>query len=254
MTVNTNDNHNTTAPQDSPQNQAEPKKPRLIEETDTGNNSSGVLPNTSTVSFAKYFSAVFSPLFMPTYCMAMAMWVTTLSIIDERTRFISSLMVLCITAAIPVAILLGLLRAGKISNIDISNRKQRFIPVAACGLCYLAAAIYVYRLHAPLWLSMMFVGAFIGAMICAIVSLWWKISAHGLGIGGLTGMLVRLEVMHICLVDMLPWISAIIILGGILGLCRVVLGAHNTLQFITGEILGALAVYTAMCMPLPFVQ
>ncbi len=238
---------------DSPEKNLQQKNtPHLV--TQPGDPDDTPLPNSASVSFAKYISAVFSPLFMPTYCMATALWITSLSATPEKARFISSLIVLFITAAIPFAMILGLMRTGQVKDIDISNKRERFIPIIATGLCYIAAAIYVHRLKAPDWLPMMFVGAFATAIICAIISRWWKISAHGAAVGGFIGMLVRLDVMHLVEFEIIYWLIAIILLGGVIGISRMILRQHTPIQFIAGEILGSFVIYIVMGFPLPFVS
>ena len=52
---------------------------------------------------AQIVSDVFSPLLAPTYCMAMAMWITPLQILPESTRMGATLGVAIITGAIPLA-------------------------------------------------------------------------------------------------------------------------------------------------------
>ena len=54
---------------------------------------------------ARYVSAVFSPLLIPTYAVAMAMWITPLQALPERNRMIATLGVFVITGIIPSAFL-----------------------------------------------------------------------------------------------------------------------------------------------------
>lgn len=195
---------------------------------------------------ADYISAIFSPLLLPTYCMAVAMWITPLSASPERARFWSSMMILLITGAIPMAMILGLIKSGHVHNLDITRRRERVIPFIATGLCYVAAAIYVHRLNAPSWLSMMFVGGCATALLFAIISTFWKISAHAGGMGTMTGMLVWLAVNHNAEISIMPWISAVILLTGFVGMARVLLGKHTVSQVVAGVICASILTYIAM--------
>ena len=220
---------------------------KRISEATPYNDSSGL------VAVSKYISAIFSPLLMPTYCMAMAMWLTPLSMIPENTRLSSSLVILFLTGIIPMAMILGLIKTGHVSNLDISNRRQRLIPLVATSLCYLAASIYLHRIQAPDWLCMLFIGALGAGFIATVVSIWWKISVHATAAGALVGLLVRFSVSELNIVPILPWIVGAILLGGLIGVSRVVLNAHTPGQFVAGELLGGLCIYFATGLPLPFV-
>ena len=66
---------------------------------------------------AQIISDTFMPLLIPVYCMAIAMWITPLQVLPERTRIGATLGVAIITTAIPMALLLLLMRAGRISDV-----------------------------------------------------------------------------------------------------------------------------------------
>lgn len=201
--------------------------------------------------WANIISGTFSPLLIPTYAMAIAMWITPLNVTSENTRFLISLMVLFITGPIPFAMLLTLLKARRITNFELDNKRQRPLPILVTSLCYLAAALYILRLHAPGWLVMAFVGSFIVAVVVAVVSPLWKISAHGTGLGMILGMVLRLSIDNATQVESLPWITAILIIGGIVGAARIILDKHTPMQYIAGEVLGAVTVYWAMGLEIP---
>lgn len=202
----------------------------------------------STIRVAEILSAVLSPLLLPTYCMAAAMWITPLSANPESTRLWTTVMIFFITGLIPLAMVLGLLKSGHVSRFDIPNHRQRIIPFIATALCYVAAAIYLNRLHAPSWLAMMYVGGAVSAFVAALISIRWKISAHAGGMGMLIAMLVWMAVNHNLDVSIMPWLTATILITGILGSTRVYLGRHTVAQILAGVALTALIVYGCMCL------
>lgn len=220
---------------------------RLTEQT-VQNGGSGL------VSFAKYVSAIFSPLLMPTYCLALGMWLTVINHNPENTRLTVSFVILLITGLIPLAMILGLIKAGYVTDLEIFNRRQRLIPIIATALCYIAATIYLHRMKAPDWMVMIFIGAFVAGVICAVISNWWKISAHGCAAGAMFGLLARFAFSDISVVPILPWLIGAVILGGIIGVSRVALNYHTPGQFIAGEIVGAACIFLATGLPIPFVS
>lgn len=197
-------------------------------------------------SLADYVCVIFSPLLLPTYCMAVAMWITPLKELPERARLWSTMMVFLITSLIPMAIILGLIKSGHIHNFDITRRRERVIPLIAIGLCYLAAGIYLYRLHAPQWLAMLYFGGCVITFLYSIISPIWKISGHSSGMGTLIGMFVWITVNHLTEISMMPWISIAILLTGIVGSARVYLNKHTVSQVIAGATISSILTYIAM--------
>ncbi len=200
---------------------------------------------------ARYVSAIFSPLLIPTYAMAVAMWITPLNTTPENVRFIACMLVLFITGGIPMAMLLTLLRLGRITDVDISDRRQRTLPTLLISLCYVAAGLYVWRISAPWWMIMFFAAAFVVAMICLVISRWWKISGHATAIGSVLGMVVWLVVSGLTDIDPMPWVTGMVIVAGIVGTARVILGAHDSLQVLAGWVLGAVVTYFILGIPGP---
>lgn len=200
---------------------------------------------------ARYVSAIFSPLLIPTYAVAVAMWITPLNTTPENVRFMACMLVLFITGGIPMAMLLTLLRLGRITDVDISDRRQRTLPTLLISLCYVAAGLYVWRISAPWWMIMFFAAAFVVAMICLVISRWWKISGHATAIGGVLGMVIWLVVSGLTDIDPMPWVTGMVIIAGIVGTARVILGAYDTLQVLAGWVLGAVVTYIMLGIPAP---
>ncbi len=198
---------------------------------------------------AQIVSDVFSPLLLPTYCMALAMWITPLQVLPERTRIGATIGVAVITAVIPTAILLLMLRTGRIADMSISDRRQRIVPMLVGILAYLAAAIYLRVLHAPLWLEAFFCGAAAAAIISLFITLRWKISAHAGAIGGMAGMMLWLTATGLATVNAMLWLTGVILLGGVVASARLVLERHSLGQVCCGWLLTAACVFIAMCLP-----
>jgi membrane-associated phospholipid phosphatase len=195
---------------------------------------------------ALWISGVFSPLLIPTYCMTLAMWVTILNHVPEKSRLIATFVVLFITALIPLGIIIGLMRAGRVSDLDITNHRQRLLPVFAISLCYVFASIYVWRLKAPVWLVMFFFSGFVTAIITAFISVKWKISGHTGGMGVLVGLMARLMADGLTDFNFLPWISVAVLLAGVVGCARIILDRHTVAQVYAGFLLGLLSTWIIM--------
>ena len=192
---------------------------------------------------AQIVSDVLSPLAVPTYCMAMAMWITPLQILPERTRMGATLGVAFITGVLPLCVLLLMLRAGMVSDLSLSHRRQRLVPMLVTVVAYLGAALYLHLLHAPVWLVAFFIGASVATTLAGLITVKWKISAHGCAMGGMAGMMLWLAAARMAPVNAMLWLSIVIVLGGLVGTSRLILDRHTPAQVACGWLLGAVAVF-----------
>ena len=123
---------------------------------------------------------------------------------------------------------------GVIDDIDIRDREKRqnhytnFLVIYAIQL-----VLTVILFDSPLLWVYAF-GYLANTAIYAQINRIWKISIHGAGLGGPTGVLIYLEGLHV-------WPLSFIILP--LMWSRVKLKYHTPLQVITGALLGGLLIY-----------
>lgn len=193
-------------------------------------------------SIARFFSHLLSPILIPTYSVFIALWYSVLFFIPAATRWTVVGVTAIITCVIPSAIIFALYRLGKVSDPGLNNRNERYIPYAVTALCYIACAFYMWRIHAPMWLDMFFVGGAAAAVISCIVNIWWKISAHMAAMAGMTALTVRIMLDHINVFDIMPMVYATILLTGILGTSRIVLERHTFWQVMAGAANGFVCV------------
>lgn len=186
---------------------------------------------------ANSLSAIFSPLFIPTFVMIVAMCFTPLAHAQQSARLTSMVVVFAITMITPLLVILVMMRMGLISDLAISDRRQRSVPFAVTAACYLGASWYLHSCMAPAWLCLFFVGAAAAAVCALIISLRWKISAHTLGMGGLCGMLIWLAIHRLTGSFGLWLIIIAIILSGAVASARIYLGRHTPAQTYAGWIL-----------------
>lgn len=197
--------------------------------------------NRIIVKTSQIVSDIFSPLLLPTYCMAMAMWITPLQALPERNRMIATLGVLVITGLIPYIFIKVMMRLGRISDAGIADRSERLVPMIVGIICYVVSALYVWYLGGPQWLSLFFVGAAAAAVVSLIITRFWKISAHAAAIGGMVGMLAWFGLVGLANVNTMIWLSAVILLSGAVLTSRLILRRHTLAQVAWGFVLGCAA-------------
>ncbi|MCI7272956.1 hypothetical protein MR642_01345, partial [bacterium] len=140
--------------------------------------------------WAQIVSDICSPLLVPTYGTAVAMWFTTLRAVPEVYRLIVTAIVAFITAGIPLATVLVLMRRGRVSDMPITNRGERIAPMWVASMCYVGTSFVLGYFGCPMWLRLFMCGAGIATVIALIITIFWKISAHTTGMGGLTALVL----------------------------------------------------------------
>ncbi len=188
-------------------------------------------------------SWVLSPVLIPTYAVFTSLWITTLAVLPVGLRINVVLMTFLLTSIVPMLAIILLYKMKLISHPGLNNRKERYIPYVITAICYLGAAWYMLRIHAPSWLYMFLIAGAIAAVVSCIVNIWWKISAHLAAMGGFVALLFRILSDGICIYDIWIPISVAVLLTGMLGSARIQLHCHTFWQVIAGAANGFLWVY-----------
>lgn len=192
---------------------------------------------------SQLLSAIFSPLLVPTYGMIMASYLSVLAVLPSGVLWTTVAITFVITCVLPLAGIIALYKSGVVKDPGLNERGERFIPYALAALCYLGCAFFLYRASAPLWLAMFYVGGAVAIVINVIVNIKWKISAHAAAVGGLVAFVFRLAASHQAIYDMNVWMSAMVIVAGMVMTARVYLQRHTLMQVLAGAANGFLCVW-----------
>ena len=192
---------------------------------------------------AHIFSWILSPILMPTYGVILSLWTTVLVMLPLGLRWNVVLMIAMITAFLPALGIFLLYNFKVISDTGLNTRAARFIPYGINCVCYLLATWYLARIHSPHWMWMFMIGAVVASVICVIVNINWKISAHMAALGGLVGLMFRIMSDGLGVVPMWGVITVGILLLGILGSSRLLLQRHTFWQVVAGTAVGFASVY-----------
>ena len=200
--------------------------------------------NKFITGLARFLSAAMSPLLMPTYGVFLVLWTSILCLLPTGTRV--TVMVMGITCVLPVVFISVLHHLKLIGDKRLIDRRDRIIPYAFAVLCYVGATFYIDRVHSPMWFTMFMAGASLACLVDFVVSLWWKISAHATGIGGLVALLYQLHVQGLSAFDMFWLLCFTILLAGALGTSRLILKRHTLPQVLAGFACGYVCVTLMM--------
>jgi membrane-associated phospholipid phosphatase len=161
----------------------------------------------------------------------------------DAKKVIFLLVVLC-TIIIPLSLIPFFLYQKLILNIQLNNRRERFIPMIAGFLLYLFCYYLLKKIPVPPAYHSFILGSAVAVMSAIIMTFIWKISAHMVGIGGLTGLISFL--IWSLRVDLQFFLILAIMGAGLIGFARLQLKAHNPAQVYTGFLTGFFSVSLTM--------
>ena len=128
--------------------------------------------------------------------------------------------------------------SGLILTYDMKTRQERRFPFLITALFYMFGYYLLRRLSLPPVFYKVMLGATLSVTIAVILNLFWKVSVHLIGIGGIIGTLLALS--QLLLIDVKAPIIIALLLAGIIGSARMTVGEHTPAQIYTGVLVGFL--------------
>jgi membrane-associated phospholipid phosphatase len=119
-------------------------------------------------------------------------------------------------------------RLGRLSDLDVSKRSERFVPFFFSLLSVCLGGVVLVLAHAPASLITVVIAVAISGAIMMIITLWWKISIHASSLAGVATILAAFYG-----VVMLPAFLLVILVSW----SRVVLRRHTIAQVAAGSLL-----------------
>ncbi len=203
-----------------------------------------------TTRFAQILSALLHPLLMPTIIFGILFYIAPESIQNlelfndsARVGLMSLKMGLLVliflqTFVFPVFTIYCLHRFGFVQDLRMETLEDRRLPYLITVVIYTFVAIFfTLKLKQLPEVAVIMTGIAFSIAAVAIVSIYWKISAHAVGISGALGALVGILIKFGSNQLFYP-IIAVILIAGLLMAARLHLNAHTPAQVIVGSFLG----------------
>ncbi|MDR1810308.1 MAG: hypothetical protein LBR34_07895 [Prevotella sp.] len=193
--------------------------------------------------FAQALSFILQPLLMPFYSVGMLFFYTNLAEIypDYWLRFMTPFLILGFLT--PVLFIFVLIKLKIVKDFALTERRDRILPYLIACISYLILAYYFYYLgHIYFWMLGIFAVPVIILIFAFLTNLFYGISPHMLGIGGLLG-----GVMSVCFNVKVsnPFILFVLlfVLAGLLAVARLQLKRDTPAQVYSGFIAGFTLAY-----------
>ncbi|HHL52712.1 MAG TPA: hypothetical protein ENJ39_04995 [Flammeovirgaceae bacterium] len=191
---------------------------------------------------ATLLSYLFHPLLLATYLFALLTHLDPLLVLPPgmtvKGRWLVVLIVWLTTFAIP-AISLYLLKAtGQISSLRLYERQERLLPFFYVALLYGTTAWFFSRqIMVTPAASALFILIAVLIFCAGFITLFWKISVHSLGMGGLCGSLLAIGLAQ-PENSLFVVLLAVLLISGLVMAARLRLQAHTPAQVYVGFVLG----------------
>jgi len=211
-------------------------------------------------NFARVVSLLFHPMLLTSYAiLLMFVLPTYLSLYPYNYKKAVVLIIFTATFISPLLIMLILLNIRKIKSLNLTDRKERFLPFVIGFVLYFSAYLITLNFPGgtPLYISGFVLCTTILLLILLILTFKFKISVHMAGMGGFIGFFyvffVKMNISEVLFIIsgfhilIIHFFVLLLILSGIIASARLFLKAHNPIQiisgFFTGLIIGFLSVF-----------
>lgn len=157
---------------------------------------------------------------------------------DGNWRFV--FLLFCVTFVLPVLMVSLLKTLGITSTLSMQNRHERIIPFSLIAVFY-TAVTYVFYNRAEVSINDNFLKFLliinVLVLVCSVVTMFYKISVHSVGIWGLIGILFALNQVSETSSLFFPLIVTILIAGAVMS-SRLKLNVHTLPEVLIGSVVG----------------
>ncbi|WP_317126246.1 MULTISPECIES: hypothetical protein [Spirosoma] len=199
-----------------------------------------------TTSFARFLSILLHPLLMPTLLFGLLLFqapgVVGMDAFSPALRLSLLVLIFIGTFAVPSLLIVYLVRTGYVSSLQLETLADRRLPYFLTALIYtFVAYLFAFRMQlvstvAP-EIAILLGSIAVSILLVGLISLYWQISAHGVGLGGVLGGIGGL-MLKFSLTDLFFPLLLLVLLAGLVGSARLKLNAHTPGQILAGLALG----------------
>lgn len=146
------------------------------------------------------------------------------------------LLILLLTFLLPSMLSLLLVYQKKISSLNMPGRRERILPFIFTSIFYLTSYFILSGFGLNKVIVALVLSATVTIILSFIITLFWKISAHMVGVAGLTGGIYSFaSIFDLALEN---HIILLFLISGLVGFARLQLRQHNLNQVLAGAVLG----------------
>lgn len=194
---------------------------------------------------AMLLSYIFHPIFIPLYVMWFLVFVhpSLLSGYSAAQKMQTIFITVQNLVFYPL-FTVALLRAVKfIDSVFLHTKKDRIIPYMACGIFFFWGYTVFKSLDYPTVIPAFVLGIFLASSGALLANIYYKVSMHAIGMGGLIGIFLVIAKTNSML---MTWpLSIAFLIAGLVCTSRFIVSDHTQKDIYTGLLIGMLAQFIA---------
>jgi len=184
---------------------------------------------------ARLISVIFHPLLLSTWVVLFFSTINKYSFGASPAGKIA-VVVFINTFFFPAFTLFLMYKLEFIPDLQLKNKQDRTIPFFAAMIFYIWSFMAAQQMQMPVFIQLFILGATISICLCFFVNIFYKVSLHMAGMGGL--LMLLLLMVFLGGMDVAHMIVGVIILAGLVGTSRLAEKAHTLNELYYGLLLG----------------
>lgn len=197
---------------------------------------------------AQALSALLHPLLMPTLLYALLLYFTpsVFGMVNSAQQWFLLIRIFIATFMIPLLSIMLMFRVRSVSTLALDDKNERFMPFLITTLFYmLTTYLFVRQMQGYYTMIVVLSSITFSIALVTMITVFWKISAHSVGICGVVGFLFGFYRKYGDPELFYP-ILAVILVAGMLMSARLYVNAHSPAQVFAGGILGLITSFSAV--------
>ena len=195
-----------------------------------------IIADKTMLRVARITSIVFTPFSIPFLAFLVLFLFSYLRIMPILYKGIVLGIVYCFTILTPTITIFLFRKINGFARQELSERKKRYVPILLTIISYVFCLLMMRKLNIPWYMTGIIFVSLVISIICILVNLKWKLSEHIAGMGGIIGGLVSFSALFSY--NPVVWLCLFILIAGILGSARIVLGHHTLGEVLSGFVVG----------------
>lgn len=195
-----------------------------------------IIADKTMLRVARITSIVFTPFSIPFLAFLVLFLFSYLRIMPILYKGIVLGIVYCFTILTPTITIFLFRKINGFARQELSERKKRYVPILLTIISYVFCLLMMRKLNIPWYMTGIIFVSLVISIICILVNLKWKLSELMAGMGGIIGGLVSFSALFSY--NPVVWLCLFILIAGILGSARIVLGHHTLGEVLSGFVVG----------------
>lgn len=195
---------------------------------------------------ARAISWIFRPTYFALVGFALLFELTYLSLLSVSYKLTLLALVAVFTVILPRSGVYIYRRLHGWRLHHLRSRERRYVPYLLTISSYLACLHVMSSFYMPRWMGGIIVGALATQIVCSLINLRFKVSAHCAGAGGACGMMAAYSIVF--QFNAVWWLMLLIMVSGLVGTARMLLRQHTLGEVVTGSVVGAVCCFLGVLL------